>query len=86
MYDSVIGDCPHCGKQVELQSKAGDCSLDRYEVEEVPVDIAKDLALNDTPWNTTCWACKKEYKFKCYPSDDDKVRLGMLVKKRNLEE
>lgn len=42
MYDSVYVECK-CGKQVEFQSKAGDCTLASYQVDDCPLAIAGDL-------------------------------------------
>ena len=42
-FDSLIVPCPGCGDSVEFQSKAGDCSLARYTVQDVPLKIAQDL-------------------------------------------
>lgn len=34
-FDSVWVNCPRCGKQVEFQSKAGECNLHDYTLETV---------------------------------------------------
>ena len=44
MFDSVIATCPKCGKDVEFQSKAGECALRTYSATSVPPEIAKDVA------------------------------------------
>ena len=43
MFDRVIARCPSCNTEVEFQSKAGDCTLSRYDSHEVPIEIAKDI-------------------------------------------
>ena len=43
MFDSLIVQCPGCGKDVEFQSKAGDCLLKVYNLSSVPLAIAHDL-------------------------------------------
>jgi hypothetical protein len=43
MYDSVVAHCPCCGKVLEFQSKAGDCLLRGFHLDEVPRQIAFDL-------------------------------------------
>ena len=43
MHDNIHIDCPHCGQLVEIQSKAGDCTLEDYSLNSVPVEIANDL-------------------------------------------
>ena len=30
MFDSVMADCPTCGKALEFQSKEGDCDLNIF--------------------------------------------------------
>lgn len=43
MFDRVYVDCPHCGKAVAFQSKAGDCVLDNFTIETAPVEILLDV-------------------------------------------
>ena len=43
VYDSVTVACPQCQRDLEFQSKAGDCMLSKYTIKEVPWDIAMDL-------------------------------------------
>jgi len=43
IYDSLYVSCPRCHNTIEYQSKAGDCVLARYSVQNVPPDIAGDL-------------------------------------------
>jgi hypothetical protein len=42
MFDSLYVEC-RCGKRVEFQSKAGDCVLRDYTLEDVPHAVAGDL-------------------------------------------
>jgi hypothetical protein len=42
LFDRVWVKCP-CGQSLAFQSKAGDCSLNDYELSNVPVKIAGDL-------------------------------------------
>lgn len=42
-FDSVVLDCPKCGKEVEFQSKAGVCRLHRYKLSRVPASVALSL-------------------------------------------
>lgn len=43
MFDSVWAECPKCHRQVEFQSKAGNCLLEDYTLDKVPLIIADDL-------------------------------------------
>ena len=43
MYDSVFAPCPCCNQELEWQTKAGDCNLDSYSPEAVPLDVAKGV-------------------------------------------
>lgn len=45
MFDSVIVKCrsKDCDGEIEFQSKAGLCDLNRYSVDEVPIPIAESL-------------------------------------------
>lgn len=46
MFDRVWVACPNCGKVVEFQSKAGECDLLRFNVDNAPVDVLIDI-MND---------------------------------------
>jgi hypothetical protein len=39
MFDSVYVQCPHCGEEVELQTKSGQCILGRYYLYNAPADV-----------------------------------------------
>ena len=43
MFDRVWVECPKCGKGVEFQSKAGDCVLADYTLDNVPIIVGLDL-------------------------------------------
>ena len=58
MYDTLIVKCPECGSQVGFQSKAGDCNLYNYSVNDVPAEIAIDLK-NDVSRCENCgYSCR----------------------------
>lgn len=42
-FDSVVVVCPECETEIQFQSKAGECSMLNYSIDEVPVEIALDL-------------------------------------------
>ena len=44
MFDSLIVQCPECGKDIDFQSKAGDCVLEVYGLDNCPASILGDLA------------------------------------------
>jgi RNase P subunit RPR2 len=43
MYDSVMVNCPQCGKEHEFQSKSGDCLLEVYTLENCPDDVMANV-------------------------------------------
>lgn len=43
MFDSVNVFCPACGAEVEFQSKAGECCLLEYSLDNMPASVAADL-------------------------------------------
>lgn len=60
MFDSVVGKCPYCGTENELQSKAGECMLRSYNLDtadKVPIQIARDLHGS----TETCYSCGKPF-------------------------
>jgi len=58
MYDSVIATCPKCSKNIEFQSKVGQCDLKRYHYKNVPMEIAVDL---DASWESTEDCCNTKW-------------------------
>ena len=47
MYDSLWVECPRCNTQIEFQSKAGDCDLRDYNIQNVPPEIALDCKYDE---------------------------------------
>lgn len=43
MFDYVIITCAECGNQIEEQSKAGQCFLNSYKLEDAPLSILEDM-------------------------------------------
>ena len=60
MFDSIMFDCPGCGNELEIQSKAGDCLLDRFSSESVPLHIAQDICHEQT----YCEKCDRWFRVK----------------------
>ena len=58
MFDSVMADCPTCGKKLEFQSKEGECYCNFYSVDDAPVYVLRDV-LNDPHYCRHCgkWSC-----------------------------
>jgi len=44
MFDTIRIKCPKCGNYIEEQSKAGDCLLNTYDLEEAPVALIQDVS------------------------------------------
>ena len=44
IFDSVYVPCPGCGKEHELQSKAGDPYLDRFTLDNAPDVVLADIS------------------------------------------
>lgn len=40
MFDTIHVDCVECGRHVELQSKSGPCQMLKYDLSNVPSDVA----------------------------------------------
>ena len=43
MFDELLVKCPNCNKEVSFQSKAGECIMHTYHIDDVPDGIAIDL-------------------------------------------
>ena len=73
MFDSVFGNCPFCGGEVILQSKAGSCILADYSIDSVPISIAEDLIEESETFNEICMHCSS--KLKVVPREDFKKAI-----------
>ena len=51
MFDTITFYCPSCGKELEAQSKSGECLMYNYNMASVPIDVAQD--------------CNRHAPFKC---------------------
>lgn len=56
MFDSVWFTCPECKNGMEVQSKAGACSLNNYSSDQVPETIAEAIS-----GETAYCNCGKKY-------------------------
>lgn len=43
MFDRIWVSCPNCKTDVEFQSKAGECSLKDYTLDDAPPEIKLDI-------------------------------------------
>lgn len=66
MFDTVVVKCPSCNNEVEFQSKAGDCYLDVFPIDVVPISIAIDLDHNTATCNKCKRVCTLRYRFNKY--------------------
>ena len=62
MFDTVVAKCPACGGEVAFQSKGGDCTLDRYDLEDAPQDVLSDT--HRLGRHTECDDCGRGYKIE----------------------
>lgn len=57
MFDRIYADCPTCCKPMEFQTKAGDCVMDSFSLEDAPGPLLRDV-INDPHYCRHCdqWA------------------------------
>lgn len=53
LFDSVMVPCPSCGRDVEFQSKGGDCLMHRFPLVSAPLDVL----VGAIRWNPTRCPC-----------------------------
>ena len=76
-YDTVYFKCPTCSKQIEKQTKAGNCLMDVYSSDYLPIQIAMEFegaevfchhcnafykVVSNIPKVIECWLVPKEKK------------------------
>jgi hypothetical protein len=52
-YDSIIVNCPNCGKQHLFQSKGGECLLRVFALEDCPDDVMSNVNRH-SPYECSC--------------------------------
>lgn len=58
MYDTVVFKCPKCSSNLEEQSKFGNCTLEYFNSDEVPVSIAYSMIGK----KISCYNCNKQFE------------------------
>ena len=79
MYDSFDIKCPKCGRDLEFQSKSGECMLSRYTPDDLPVGIA--VGINGDI--VECQFCEVNWKLICELPEVVKTKL---IKTKEKEE
>ena len=64
VYDTLIIRCVSCNNPIELQSKAGDCHLERFTITDVPLSILADIVERDN--SIFCDSCKSVFTLKLF--------------------
>jgi hypothetical protein len=73
LYDEVSIICPYCNQLFYWQSRAGECKLITYSLNDAPANIVEDL-LGDIVW---CNHCKKIISFR--------IRTETIITPRRME-
>ena len=86
LYDTVILKCPECDNEIKIQSKAGKCRLDEYQLADAPLSIAENM-VDKSPF--TCDKCgcvfsielmKAKSIFMVFTTYGGKARPGWVTK------
>lgn len=65
MFDSVRVPCPQCGKEVEAQTKSGECMLEWYNLDKAPQDVLVNVNRH-APFY--CSSCKIKFQVEFFCS------------------
>lgn len=72
-FDTIFVPCPDCGQKEEAQTKAGDCSMKIYKLEDAPPIILSGV--NDwAPFTCANCGCKFMIDFKIIVTKRESVR------------
>ena len=78
MYDSLIIDCPKCGKELEFQSKSGPCFL--YTCNKS--NLTPEIAVGMNGEIVRCQFCNKRIRLECIIPTQVKLRLVITKGKK----
>lgn len=56
MFDSVYVRCPSCDSLQEIQSKSGECCLERYSLDDAPMGVMSGIL-----GENSCENCSKVF-------------------------
>ena len=57
MYDTVVFMCPNCHGMVEEQTKAGECTLKAYSLNNAPFPVIADIIEESNRGRLYCSNC-----------------------------
>jgi hypothetical protein len=79
MYDSVLADCPTCGKSVEFQSNEGPERMAAFSLDNAPTEIIRDIA-NDPHYCRGCgnWFALVDPAFPPGPPQRPQLRTAKV--------
>lgn len=77
MFDSLRVPCPKCGKELEYQSKSGECSLNNYTEKNLTPEVA--IGIDGDIVN--CEFCETNVKLVCKIPRKVEMRLVKTNKK-----
>lgn len=64
MFDVLSACCPECLEQIQVQSKAGPCSLSHFDLANAPPEILLDLQGK----TLECSSCKSSFELNLHIS------------------
>ena len=67
MFDEVMVKCPSCEEITLFQSKAGECALRTYSLDNVPIEILGDMASRDHYCNHCGKRLAVTFKYQIVP-------------------
>ena len=81
-FDTLCFQCPSCAEIISEQSKAGECSLSSYSLENAPLNIIADINYYGKKGQLYCEHCKVQLELEvrfiatpkikdCDEEDDD---------------
>jgi len=80
MFDSLYVNCPECGKELEFQSKSGECALSAYTEK----DLEAFVAIGMDGDIVRCKYCKSRIQLECDISIT-KVKIKLINKGKRIK-
>lgn len=71
MFDTVYLTCPHCNEEIDCQTKSGECMLNSYTIDNMPMSIPSAmLGFNH------CYRCQKAFEVEMVTKPTYRVIKG----------
>jgi DNA-directed RNA polymerase subunit RPC12/RpoP len=80
MFDYIEYECPSCGHKELDQTKAGECKLITYKLDDLPKEVAEEET--SMPYDFDCSNCKSKFETEMVETKKYSIVLNEVISKK----